>query len=286
MADRLPIPPEPARRGPQGRPSPPAVPPSRNKPAGKPASRPKADYPIARPYAPPPLGSPYYKPMPRVPPAPPPPPVLPPRPSLSHYWIEGAILAVVVWVSMTLGWLFFRGPGQALFSGKKEPEAPGAAVVADASRPADPGKDKLTPSPRPVDVPPVQPAPAPTPAPASAPPPAARPAPSPAPPPAPAPTPAPRPTASAPTFAREVQPIFQSKCLKCHGEGKLRAMLDLRTIPAMLKGNSNGPALVPGQPNLSPIWETIRNNSMPPGQAKLTTAEKRIVQEWIAGGAR
>src|SRR5262249_50690945 len=154
----------------------------------------------------------------------------------------------VVWLCMTAGWFFFRGPGRNLFAGKTDKEKPTAAVVADASRPEDPRKSEVTP-PRPVDTRPPQPKP-----PVSPPRQGKEPAkkPLPIPPPATA-TPPPQPVANnnAPTFEKHILPIFQTKCLTCHGAEKRKAGLDLRTVASMIKGSSNGTGLVPGKPDKS-----------------------------------
>src|SRR5688572_13881079 len=49
-------------------------------------------------------------------------------------------------------------------------------------------------------------------------------------------------------FVRRVWPLFQEKCLACHGndEAKIKGGLDMRTLAATLKGgDSEKPALVP-----------------------------------------
>src|SRR5438105_4101183 len=67
-------------------------------------------------------------------------------------------------------------------------------------------------------------------------------------------------------FERAVLPIFQTKCLGCHGEKKQRAMLDLRTKATMLKGGESGAALKPGSLKGSLLWEKIRTDEMPEGE--------------------
>jgi hypothetical protein len=84
-----------------------------------------------------------------------------------------------------------------------------------------------------------------------------------------------------------VLPLFQAKCLKCHGADKQRAGLDLRTRAALLRGGDSGPAVTPGSAERSELWIKIAANKMPPGkEEKLTEAEKLLVRAWIDGGAR
>ncbi|MBI3821470.1 MAG: DUF1549 domain-containing protein, partial [Planctomycetes bacterium] len=87
------------------------------------------------------------------------------------------------------------------------------------------------------------------------------------------------------TFEKSVLPIFEAKCLKCHGEKRQRAMLDLRTKPAIVKGGEAGAALKPGSLKDSLLWEKIRTDQMPEGETKLTAAEKDTIRRWIEAGA-
>ncbi len=92
------------------------------------------------------------------------------------------------------------------------------------------------------------------------------------------------------TFLRRVQPLLKQKCLGCHGDdAKLRGNLDLRTRQAMLKGGDSGPALVPGDPERSLLYQAVLHTSdlkMPPKkEAQLTPAETTSLKDWIAAGA-
>src|SRR6476469_5658394 len=49
----------------------------------------------------------------------------------------------------------------------------------------------------------------------------------------------------------DVLPIFQMRCVVCHGKRKQEAGLDLRFQASRLKGGKSGPALVPGNPDQS-----------------------------------
>jgi hypothetical protein len=86
-------------------------------------------------------------------------------------------------------------------------------------------------------------------------------------------------------FEKSVLPIFEAKCLRCHGEKKQRGKLDLRTKAAILKGGETGVALKPGSPSGSLLWEKIRRDEMPEGDTKLTPAEKETIRRWIEAGA-
>jgi len=92
---------------------------------------------------------------------------------------------------------------------------------------------------------------------------------------------------------QQVLPIFQMRCVTCHGKRRKEGGLDLRTQESRLKGGKSGPALVPGKPEESLLYQRIAAGEMPP--AKLlyennvrppTSAEVATVQKWIAGGAQ
>ncbi|HEV3260383.1 MAG TPA: c-type cytochrome domain-containing protein [Gemmataceae bacterium] len=46
-----------------------------------------------------------------------------------------------------------------------------------------------------------------------------------------------------PVFEKDVLPLFQARCLRCHGAGERKAGLDLRTSAGLLKAGESGPAL-------------------------------------------
>lgn len=98
----------------------------------------------------------------------------------------------------------------------------------------------------------------------------------------------PKPSAPAPTFAKDIAPVFRSHCQNCHGGvGSPKGGLDLRTLAAAVKGGDGGPGVKPGEPDASPVWVSIADDSMPPaGKPRLTEKEKKLVREWIAGGAK
>ena len=95
------------------------------------------------------------------------------------------------------------------------------------------------------------------------------------------------PQARVPSFGGDIRPLLQAKCLRCHGEKSRKADLDLRTRAGALKGGESGPAVVPGKPDESPLYEKVLSGAMPPdGKNRLSKAEVDAFRRWIAGGAR
>ncbi len=88
------------------------------------------------------------------------------------------------------------------------------------------------------------------------------------------------------TYEKHILPIMQRSCLNCHGAGKRRGGLDLRTLASAKRGGESGAAVNPGNPDDSPLLETVVANRMPPGKGKLSAAEKQLIRDWIASGAK
>src|SRR5215510_11182106 len=95
--------------------------------------------------------------------------------------------------------------------------------------------------------------------------------------------------ADAPRFERDVLPIFTANCLSCHGGTSIytQAGLDLRTINSVMRGSLNGPVIVKGSPDKSPLYEKVSKRAMPPVAFKLTLTDAQVetIRKWIELGA-
>jgi len=89
------------------------------------------------------------------------------------------------------------------------------------------------------------------------------------------------------TFEADVRPILKAHCFHCHGEeGKTEGELDVRLVRLLVAGGDSGPALVAGKAGKSYLIERLESGEMPPGEAKVSAKELRIIREWIDQGAR
>lgn len=80
--------------------------------------------------------------------------------------------------------------------------------------------------------------------------------------------------------------LLQRRCVRCHGEKPRKASLNLTTRAAMLKGGESGPAVVPGKPDDSLLYEKVKEGSMPPAQKDhLSADEVETLRRWIEAGA-
>jgi cytochrome c553 len=86
------------------------------------------------------------------------------------------------------------------------------------------------------------------------------------------------------TFDERVAPILLNRCFECHHGPKPKGGLDLSRRETVLTGGESGPAIIPGKPEESPIWQRISAGEMPP-KKPLSSAEQAVIKEWITHGA-
>jgi Protein of unknown function (DUF1549)/Protein of unknown function (DUF1553)/Planctomycete cytochrome C len=89
-------------------------------------------------------------------------------------------------------------------------------------------------------------------------------------------------------FKKHVKPIFESKCLRCHGGKKIESDFDLSDREGLLKGGQIGNSVVPGKSKESQLVKLIahaREPHMPSGGDKLPDAAIARIVEWIDLGA-
>jgi uncharacterized membrane protein len=88
-----------------------------------------------------------------------------------------------------------------------------------------------------------------------------------------------------------VKPIFEARCVSCHGDIKEKGGLRLDSQEAINKGGKNGKIFVPGNPAESEMVKRIDlppddEDHMPPKEKKqLTDQEKKLISFWVASGA-
>jgi mono/diheme cytochrome c family protein len=87
------------------------------------------------------------------------------------------------------------------------------------------------------------------------------------------------------SFAKDVLPIFQKNCTRCHGGGNPRAGLSLESYAQAMAGSSQRAVIVPGSPDDSQVVKLIRSGAMPRGGPRLSDADIETIAAWIKGGA-
>ncbi len=91
-------------------------------------------------------------------------------------------------------------------------------------------------------------------------------------------------------FVRDIQPILQASCYKCHSaSAKVRGGLRLDDRDAAMRGGESGPVLVPGRSADSLIVRRILgldgDDPMPKEGDPLTPAQVALIRAWIDQGA-
>ena len=97
------------------------------------------------------------------------------------------------------------------------------------------------------------------------------------------------PPASAPVdFMRDIKPILEASCVKCHGRGKEKGGFKLDTRATFLKGGDSGPAALAGRSAESLLIELVSgldpDNVMPAKGSKLAAAQVGQLRAWIDQG--
>ena len=87
------------------------------------------------------------------------------------------------------------------------------------------------------------------------------------------------------SFAADVLPIIQSRCINCHGGQRTEEGLDMNTHASLLAGSENGPVVIPGDVANSLFVELVASQEMPKRGPKLTPAQVQIFTDWVNQGA-
>lgn len=88
------------------------------------------------------------------------------------------------------------------------------------------------------------------------------------------------------TLERDVQPLLKARCIKCHGPNRPKGKLNLSGPRSLARGGESGPAVEPGSPDDSALWEKVSSGEMPPKpEDPLSDEEKALLRRWIEQGA-
>ena len=89
-------------------------------------------------------------------------------------------------------------------------------------------------------------------------------------------------------FETRVRPVLAETCFPCHGGKKTSGGLRVDSREALVKGGDSGPAVMPGDPDASPLVQAVRHIhddlKMPPGK-KLADNVVADLAAWIKQGA-
>ncbi|HKQ79280.1 MAG TPA: PSD1 and planctomycete cytochrome C domain-containing protein [Blastocatellia bacterium] len=90
-------------------------------------------------------------------------------------------------------------------------------------------------------------------------------------------------------FARDIRPIFEAACYKCHGSKIARGQLRLDNRKSALEGGISGAVINPGEAGKSLLLRRILGEDgearMPMGGAPLRPEQIEMIRKWIDQGA-
>lgn len=92
-------------------------------------------------------------------------------------------------------------------------------------------------------------------------------------------------------FVKEIKPILEKSCLKCHGPEKPKGGFSFHTYEGLLKGAKSGKVLVPGKADESRFYEVVTlekddPDRMPNEGEPLNKLEQELIRDWINQGAK
>lgn len=92
-------------------------------------------------------------------------------------------------------------------------------------------------------------------------------------------------------YAKQIDPILGSNCVGCHGEAKTKGGLRLDSFDRLMKGGTDGPVIVAGDPEKSLLLQRVtlspdQKHFMPAeGKPPLRAEEIALIRAWIQQGA-
>ena len=87
------------------------------------------------------------------------------------------------------------------------------------------------------------------------------------------------------SFAKDVLPILESRCINCHGGDRVEEGLNLKTYAGVMTGSENGAVIAAGDSNNSLLAELVSTQKMPKRGPKLTPPQVQLIIDWINQGA-
>ena len=91
-------------------------------------------------------------------------------------------------------------------------------------------------------------------------------------------------------FVKDIKPIFEATCVKCHNPEKHKNDLRFDNKASALKGGKHGACIVPGKSKESDVVKRISlppddDDVMPAKGGKLTQEQIKLIADWIDQGA-
>lgn len=92
-------------------------------------------------------------------------------------------------------------------------------------------------------------------------------------------------TSAGVSFANDIKPIFDARCIKCHGVEQTKEGLDMQTYENIFAGSRNGSIIEPGNSADSLLVQLIVEGEMPNRGEPVTPEELQLIIDWVDQGA-
>jgi hypothetical protein len=86
------------------------------------------------------------------------------------------------------------------------------------------------------------------------------------------------------SYAKDVQPILENRCGKCHMGEFVSEGLHMDTYESLMEGSDNGPVIIPSNADDSLLIQKLVVGEMPKRGPKLTPAKIKVITDWINAG--
>lgn len=92
-------------------------------------------------------------------------------------------------------------------------------------------------------------------------------------------------------YVTDIKPIFDKRCIECHGPVKKKSGFRMDTKADMMKGGVDGPAIKPGDSAGSLLVQLLVGlrddyEKMPNEGEPLTTEQIALIRAWVDQGAK
>ncbi len=87
------------------------------------------------------------------------------------------------------------------------------------------------------------------------------------------------------SFSADVLPIFEARCIRCHGTSRQNGGLMLNSYAAVLAGGTDGAVVIPGDAAGSTLVRLITEGEMPKNSSPLSAEQITLISDWINAGA-
>lgn len=88
------------------------------------------------------------------------------------------------------------------------------------------------------------------------------------------------------SFNDKIAPIFQERCVPCHNARNAKGQYSMATYSATLSEGQSGPAIIPGEPEASDLYNFVVDGWMPFETDPLEPEQIALIKKWIQLGAR